>query len=47
VIFAISFDEHHCVESTRICLAVYELFMHLRYMQVTESKSLICTYHAV
>jgi hypothetical protein len=40
-------DEHLCVESTHICLAVYELFSHLRYMQETEPKSLICIYHAV
>jgi hypothetical protein len=40
-------DEHLCIELTRIRLADYELFLHLRYMQVTKLKSLICTYHAV
>jgi hypothetical protein len=40
-------DEDLCIESTRICLADYELFLHLRYMQVTKLESLICTYHAV
>jgi hypothetical protein len=40
-------DEHLYVESTLICLTDYEFFLHLRYMQVTKLKSLICTYHAV
>jgi hypothetical protein len=40
-------DKHLCVGSTRDRLADYELFLHMRYMQVTKLKSLICTYHAV